>query len=90
MDDSLAAPASRASGRRSTDLLAFVFDHHAFQPLERGVRLAADVVYTHPVYDLAILAPRGGPWPQGIHALQLASMRARDRPGSSATRRTTR
>jgi serine protease Do len=46
--------------------------------IEGGVRLAADVVYTHPVYDLAILAPRGGPWPQGMHALQLASMRARD------------
>jgi serine protease Do len=46
--------------------------------IEGGVRLAADVVYTHPVYDLAILAPRGGPWPQGMQALQLASMRARD------------
>lgn len=46
--------------------------------IEGGVRLAADVVYTHPVYDLAILAPRGGPWPQGIHALQLATMHARD------------
>lgn len=46
--------------------------------IEGGVRLAADVVYTHPVYDLAILAPRGGPWPQGIHALQLAGGHARD------------
>lgn len=46
--------------------------------IEGGVRLAADVVYTHPLYDLAILAPRGGPWPQGMHALQLASMHARD------------
>lgn len=46
--------------------------------IEGGVRLAADVVYTHPVYDLAILAPRGGPWPQGMHALQLAHGKARD------------
>jgi serine protease Do len=46
--------------------------------IEGGVRLAADVVYTHPVYDLAILAPRGGPWPHGMHALQLAHSHARD------------
>lgn len=46
--------------------------------IEGGVRLAADVVYTDPLYDLAILAPRGGPWPKGMQALTVSSLRARD------------
>ena len=46
--------------------------------IEGGVRLAADVVYTHPVYDLAILAPRGGPWPEGMHAMNISMRPARD------------
>lgn len=46
--------------------------------IDGGVRLAADVVYTDPLYDLAILAPRGGPWPKGMQALTVSSLRARD------------
>lgn len=46
--------------------------------IEGGVRLAADVVYTHPIYNLAVLAPHGGPWPKDMQAMNLSRMRARD------------